>query len=64
MQTISQRLKFIAPSRETGLLRQERVTQVLESLETPREKLGADRAHKDMQTSGETARARRLKQRF
>ena len=34
-----------------------RATQVLESLETPREKLAADRAHKDMQTSGETARA-------
>jgi hypothetical protein len=34
-----------------------RATQVLESLETPREKLAAERAHKDMQTSGETARA-------
>jgi hypothetical protein len=34
-----------------------RATQVFESLETPREKLAAERAHKDMQTSGETARA-------
>jgi hypothetical protein len=57
MQTISRRLKFIAPSRETGLQRQEIAPQVLESLETPREKLAADRAQKDLQTSGETARA-------
>jgi hypothetical protein len=34
-----------------------RSTQVLESLETPREKLAADRAERDLQTSGETARA-------
>jgi hypothetical protein len=34
-----------------------RATQEFDSLETPREKLAAERAHKDLQTSGETARA-------
>lgn len=34
-----------------------RATQVFEDLETPREKLAAERAHKDLQISGETARA-------